>query len=83
MAKIVVSLQDELLRRIDRAASDHALPRSLFIARTLARSLDVVDPTPGSRTTARAALSRIDRVFARNLEPAEDVPDAFQEDWEV
>lgn len=82
MARILISLHDALVRRIDVAASDLAVSRSEFIARTLARSLDF-EPAPGSRTTARAALSRIDRVFERNIEPPEELPDTFQEESDV
>lgn len=63
MAKVLVSLNDALLRRIDRIARSRGLSRSAYLAglaeRDAARSSG-----PGASPAARRALARLDRLFA-------------------
>ena len=69
MAKVLVSLNDALLRRVDRIAKARGLSRSAYLSalaeRDVARS-----EGPGSTRTARRALARLDELFAGG--PAED-----------
>ena len=59
MAKVLVSLEDALLRRIDRVARARGLSRSAYLAeladRDVTRALG-----PGKTTAARRALSHLD-----------------------
>jgi metal-responsive CopG/Arc/MetJ family transcriptional regulator len=62
MSKILVSVDDKLLVRIDRAARAAGLSRSAFLARMAARDLGE-DRGPGAERQARRALARLDRLF--------------------
>jgi metal-responsive CopG/Arc/MetJ family transcriptional regulator len=69
MAKVLVSLNDALLRRIDRIARARGLSRSAYLAELAER--DAARSTgPGRTRAARRALARLDELFAR--ESAED-----------
>lgn len=70
MAKVLVSLDDELLARIDRAAAEARLSRSAYLARLAARELDSAGP--GAKPSVRRALERLDKLFARNPTPGGD-----------
>lgn len=63
MAKVLVSLDDRLLRRIDRAASASGKSRSAYLAE-LAESAAAQNAGPGKTPRARAALRKLDRLFA-------------------
>jgi hypothetical protein len=63
MSKVLVSLDDSLLRRIDRAARAHGLTRSAYLAQ-LAESKLARESGPGRTPAARAALRDLDRLFA-------------------
>jgi hypothetical protein len=65
MAKVLVSFDDGLLRRIDRAAKASGKSRSAYLAELAASG-----SRGGKAPTARAALRRLDRLFADS--PAED-----------
>ena len=69
MAKVLVSLSDALLRRVDRIAKARGLSRSAYLAelaeRDAARSRG-----PGAGRPAQRALSLLDELFAGG--PAED-----------
>jgi hypothetical protein len=69
MAKVLVSFDDMLLRRIDRAASASGKSRSAYLAE-LAESDAANGLGPGKTSAARAALRRLDRLFADA--PADD-----------
>lgn len=69
MAKVLVSLNDALLRRIDRIAGARGLSRSAYLAQ-LAEDDAARSSGPGSAPTARRALTQLDRLFAGT--PAED-----------
>jgi predicted DNA-binding ribbon-helix-helix protein len=66
MAKVLVSLEDALLRRIDRVARARGLSRSAYLAeladRDVARALG-----PGKTAAARRALSRLDALVGTSL----------------
>ena len=63
MAKVLVSFDDRLLKRIDRAASASGKSRSAYLAE-LAESDAARGTGPGRAPAARAALRKLDRVFA-------------------
>jgi hypothetical protein len=62
MAKVLVSLDDSLLRRIDRAASASGKSRSAYLAQ-LAESEAARGSGPGKTPAARSALRKLDRLF--------------------
>jgi hypothetical protein len=61
MAKVLVSFDDTLLRRIDRAAKASGRSRSGYLSDLAAR--DVGAMGRGKTAGARAALRRLDRLF--------------------
>jgi hypothetical protein len=69
VAKVLLSLSDALLRRIDRMAQSRGLSRSAYLAelaeRDAARSVG-----PGAAPGVQHALERLDHLFART--PADD-----------
>jgi hypothetical protein len=62
--KVLVSIDDRLLRRIDRAARDRGLSRSAYLAELAQHDLGL-SRGPGAGRQARTALRRVDRLFAR------------------
>jgi hypothetical protein len=70
MAKVLVSFDDMLLRRIDRLARTNDESRSAYLAR-LAEEDAARRVGPGKSPAARVALRELDRLFAEA--PAEDV----------
>jgi hypothetical protein len=75
MAKVLVSFDDKLLRRIDRAAKASGKSRSAYLS-DLAESEAARGMGPGRTSSARAALGRLDRLFDGSL--AEDSTDAIR-----
>jgi metal-responsive CopG/Arc/MetJ family transcriptional regulator len=69
MSKILVSVDDKLLARIDREAKAAGLSRSAYLARLAARDLGT-DRGPGAGTQARRAIARLENLFA--TQPAEE-----------
>jgi hypothetical protein len=69
MAKVLVSFDDKLLRRIDRAAKVSGKSRSAYLS-DLAASEAARRDGPGRSAAARTALRRLDRLFVES--PAED-----------
>lgn len=67
MAKVLVSLNDALLRRIDRIAKSRGLSRSAYLADLAERDAARVS---GPAPAARRALERLDELFGRA--PTED-----------
>jgi Ribbon-helix-helix protein, copG family len=67
MAKVLVSLDDVLLRRIDRIAKDRGLSRSAYLGQLAADDVRRVGG-PGTTSEARRALARLDRLFASSPE---------------
>ena len=69
MAKVLVSLNDALLRRVDRIAKARGLSRSAYLAELAERDAARTEG-PGASRSARRALTRLDELFAGS--PAED-----------
>lgn len=65
MAKILVSVDDKLLARIDKAARSLGLTRSAYLSRLAAREVEALHG-PGRAAAARRALRRIDELFVTN-----------------
>lgn len=63
MAKVLVTLDDKLLARIDRKARSHGLTRSAFLARLAARDVDARQG-PGRQARVRQALVHLDKLFS-------------------
>ncbi len=70
MTKILVSMDDKLLGRVDRAARRLGLSRSAYLARLVERDLGT-EAGPGSDPAVRRALANIDRLFAENPTPGD------------
>jgi metal-responsive CopG/Arc/MetJ family transcriptional regulator len=62
MSKILVSVDDKLLARIDRAASSAGLSRSAYLARLAARDLGA-HRGPGAGRQSRRAVARLQKLF--------------------
>ena len=77
MAKVLVSLNDALLRRIDRIAKSRGLSRSAYLAELAERDAARAQG-PGATRTARRALARLDELFAGA--PVEDSKIAIREE---
>jgi len=77
MAKVLVSLNDALLRRVDRIAKARGLSRSAYLAQ-LAQSDAERTEGPGKSRAARRAISRLDNLFASA--PAEESTVAIRAD---
>jgi metal-responsive CopG/Arc/MetJ family transcriptional regulator len=69
MAKVLVSFDDRLLRRIDRSARASGQSRSAYLAQLAAEDVSRA-AGPGKSAAARAALRSLDRLFADA--PADD-----------
>jgi hypothetical protein len=68
MPKVLISMDEKLLRQLDRAAKRAGLSRSAYIARLAAR--DVEQATgPGADPDVRKALAEIDRLVRENPPP--------------
>jgi metal-responsive CopG/Arc/MetJ family transcriptional regulator len=63
MAKVLVSLNDALLRRVDRIAKARGLNRSAYLAELAERDAARAEG-PGATRATRRALSRLDQLFA-------------------
>jgi hypothetical protein len=59
VAKVLVSLDDRLLGRIDVVARSRGLSRSAYLARLAERDVGLALP-PGQRSEVRRALRRLD-----------------------
>lgn len=64
MAKVLVSIDERLLARLDKEARRQGLSRSAYLARLAARELDARQG-PGRAAHVRQAMERLDRLFAR------------------
>jgi hypothetical protein len=62
VAKVLVSLNDALLRRVDRIAKARGLSRSGYLAELAERDA-ARSEGPGTTRTARRALARLDHLF--------------------
>jgi metal-responsive CopG/Arc/MetJ family transcriptional regulator len=63
MAKVLVSFDDKLLKRIDRAARVSGRTRSGYLA-WLAEHQVGRESGPGKRPAAQRAMQKLDRLFA-------------------
>ena len=68
MAKILVSIDDRLLGRIDRAAKASGLTRSAYLSRIAAREVEA-ERGPGVDQRARRAMALLDRLFQQQPHP--------------
>jgi Ribbon-helix-helix protein, copG family len=75
MAKVLVSLDDALLRRVDRLAKARGLSRSAYLAQLAQRDVTGTEG-PGTSRAARHALARLDALFA--AAPTEDSTSAIR-----
>lgn len=62
VTKVLVSLSDALLRRVDRTAQARGLSRSAYLAELAEH--DTKRSAPGLARPARRALGRLDELFA-------------------
>jgi len=62
MSKILVSVDDKLLARVDRAARSAGLSRSAYLARLAERDLGE-ERGPGAGRPARRAVARLQKLF--------------------
>jgi len=63
MAKVLISVEDKLLRRIDRMAKASGLSRSAYLAGLAER--DAALALGRAAASGRGALQRLDRLFAQ------------------
>ncbi len=75
MAKVLVSFEDALLRRIDRVAGSHGLTRSAYLAQLAERDVASIEG-PGRNPEVRAALEQLEQLFAGT--PSEDSTEAVR-----
>jgi metal-responsive CopG/Arc/MetJ family transcriptional regulator len=75
MVKVLVSLDDALLRRVDRLAKARGLSRSAYLAELAQRDVMRTEG-PGTSRTVRQALARLDALFA--AAPDEDSTSAIR-----
>lgn len=75
MVKVLVSLNDALLRRIDRIAKARGLSRSAYLAELAERDAARTSG-PGATPAARRALGQLDELFAQGA--AEDSTSAIR-----
>lgn len=68
MTKILVSMDDKLLGRVDRSARRMGLSRSAYLARLVERDLGM-ETGPGRDPAVRRALTEIDRLVSENPAP--------------
>ena len=69
MPKVLVSMEQSLLTRLDRAARRLGLSRSAYLARLIGREVGA-GTGPGRDPRVRKALADIDRLVRRNPPPA-------------
>lgn len=62
VSKILVSVDDKLLAKIDRAAKSAGLTRSAYLSRLAARDLGK-ERGPGAGQQARRAVTRLQKLF--------------------
>jgi predicted transcriptional regulator len=80
VTKVLVSLNDALLRRIDRIAKARGLSRSAYLAELAERDAARADG-PGTSRVAQRALARLDDLFADG--PREDSTAAIRAERDV
>lgn len=68
--KVLVSLDERILAKVDRAARRRGLTRSAYIAELATRE-KVSERGPGANSSVHAALRSLDGLFRRNRVPAD------------
>ena len=63
MAKVLISIDDKLLRLIDRAAKASGLSRSAYLAWLAQQNL--LAASGRTKTSLQSALERLDRLFEK------------------
>jgi metal-responsive CopG/Arc/MetJ family transcriptional regulator len=63
VAKVLISIDDKLLRRLDRAAKARRLSRSAYLSRLAEQDLLAVSGR--TATSLKGALARLDRLFEK------------------
>jgi hypothetical protein len=63
MAKVLVTFEDDLLRRIDQVAKLRGLTRSAYLSQLAARAT-AQEKGPGADPAVHRALARIDEILA-------------------
>lgn len=71
MAKILVSIDDALLERVDAERTKRQMTRSAWLARVAERELGA-EVGPGAGPEAHEALRALDRLFRENPASVED-----------
>jgi metal-responsive CopG/Arc/MetJ family transcriptional regulator len=61
MAKILISIDDDLLKRIDRTAKARGLARSAYLARLAEQ--DILAASERAARSRKNAFARLDRLF--------------------
>jgi hypothetical protein len=62
IAKVLVTIDDWLLERIDKEARHRGVSRSAYLSELARREVEA-HPGPGRRTSARRAVAQLDRLF--------------------
>ena len=70
MTKILVSMDEKLVARVDRAARRLGLSRSAYLARLAARDVAAAHG-PGGDPKVREAIAGLKRLFAENPTPGD------------
>ncbi|MDO8186307.1 hypothetical protein Q5424_14425 [Conexibacter sp. JD483] len=70
MAKVLVTIEDNLLKRIDRSVGDRGLTRSAYLSELARRDLDA-QLGPGADPAVHAAWDRLQQL-GREMEYATD-----------
>jgi hypothetical protein len=79
MAKVLVSINDDLLRRIDSARAERHVSRSAWLARLAERELGE-ELGPGADPRARAAMRALQELARRAPQPPGDATDLIREE---
>lgn len=79
MAKVLVSIEESLLQRIDGAAKRLGLSRSAYLAQAAQKELDG-EKGPGARPEAREAIDAIRELVEKHgAGPPEDSTDVIRQ----
>jgi metal-responsive CopG/Arc/MetJ family transcriptional regulator len=68
MVKVLVSMDERLLARIERAAKESGLSRSAYLSRLAAKQMQSASG-PGRDRKVRRALKRLDALFGASSVP--------------
>lgn len=79
MAKVLVSIDDNLLRRIDAARAKRNVSRSAWLARVAEQELGE-EIGPGADPRVHAAMRRLDELFRSGPTSDEDSTDLIRQE---